>query len=48
MDGRPHQSKPDIDNLLKGFMDALLDEDARIWKVRVSKIWGYEGEIEIG
>jgi Holliday junction resolvase RusA-like endonuclease len=47
MDGKPHQSKPDIDNLLKGFMDALLDDDARIWKVCVSKIWGYEGGIDI-
>lgn len=45
--GQPHQSKPDIDNLLKGFMDALLKDDARIWEVRASKIWSVDGGIEI-
>jgi Holliday junction resolvase RusA-like endonuclease len=47
MDRTPHQSKPDIDNLLKGFMDALLDDDARIWKVSAAKIWGVEGSIKV-
>lgn len=45
--GQPHQSRPDIDNLLKGFMDALLDDDARIWSVRASKVWGDTGGIDI-
>lgn len=47
MDRTPHQSKPDLDNLLKGFMDALLDDDARIWKVSAAKVWGLEGSIEV-
>lgn len=46
MENQPHQSKPDIDNLLKGFMDALLKDDARIWSVRASKVWGVTGSIE--
>lgn len=37
--GQPHQSKPDIDNLVKGFLDALLDDDARIWEVHARKVW---------
>jgi Holliday junction resolvase RusA-like endonuclease len=28
-DGKPHQSKPDCDNMLKALMDALFDDDAR-------------------
>jgi Holliday junction resolvase RusA-like endonuclease len=47
MEGRPHQSKPDIDNLLKGFMDALLEDDARIWEVKASKLWGVNGSIKV-
>jgi Holliday junction resolvase RusA-like endonuclease len=45
--GQPHQSKPDIDNLIKGFMDALLKDDARIWEVRASKVWDVSGGIEV-
>lgn len=47
MENQPHQSKPDIDNLLKGFMDALLKDDARIWEIRASKVWGFNGTIEV-
>ena len=39
MAGKPHQQKPDIDNLLKGFMDCLLDEDKKVWNIRASKYW---------
>ena len=45
--GQPHQSKPDKDNLEKGFLDALLEDDAAVWDGRVSKIWGYSGRILI-
>ena len=45
-DGKPHQQKPDIDNYLKGYMDALLDEDCKVWRLGdVRKIWGYEGAL---
>ncbi len=45
MRGKEHTHKPDIDNLLKGFMDALLAEDSHVHDVRASKLWGNEGRI---
>ncbi len=42
--GKPHQQKPDIDNLLKAFMDCLLDEDKKVHTVRARKIWMIGGE----
>lgn len=47
MAGKPHQSKPDKDNLEKGFLDALFDDDAAVWDGRVTKFWGYEGRIYV-
>lgn len=47
MHGSHHTDKPDADNLGKGFMDALWDDDSGIWDVRFTKIWGAEGSIEI-
>lgn len=44
MAGTKHQQKPDIDNLLKGFMDALAVDDAYIWQVMASKYWSAVGE----
>ena len=41
-----HQQRPDIDNLLKGLMDALLEEDSHIHTVYARKIWSNEGCIE--
>lgn len=44
---RPHRSKPDVDNLLKAFLDCLCpDGDAMVWDVRASKFWSEEGHIE--
>ena len=43
----PHQQKPDIDNLVKAFLDALCEDDSYVWNVNASKIWGKEGRIEI-
>lgn len=37
--GRFHQSKPDLDNLLKAFMDALMAEDKQIAHIELSKRW---------
>jgi Holliday junction resolvase RusA-like endonuclease len=45
MRGKPHQQKPDKDNLEKGLLDAIFDEDCRVWDSRVTKLWGEEGEI---
>lgn len=41
----PHKQKPDIDNLLKGLMDALLKEDSHVHTVFARKIWSEEGSI---
>lgn len=45
MIGRPHQQKPDCDNLIKAFQDALLEEDSHIYFVCARKIWGVKGGI---
>lgn len=47
MNGQPHQSKPDADNMLKALCDALHSDDSGIWDVRITKVWGYEGQIVI-
>ena len=47
MAGTPHQQKPDTDNLLKGFCDALLGDDCHVWDMRGRKLWAAEGAIEI-
>ena len=39
MMGQPHRQKPDFDNLEKGFTDALLKEDCRIWAASSLKVW---------
>lgn len=45
MAGKPHKSKPDVDNLTKAFMDCLLDEDSHIYFIAVRKIWSYKSGI---
>jgi len=49
MCGLPHQSKPDLDNLLKGLADAVYPEnDSMISSYgRIEKVWAYNGFIEI-
>lgn len=48
MCGRPHQSRPDLDNMLKAVCDAASKEDSTIHRVLASKVWGKCGMIEIG
>lgn len=45
MAGKPHRQKPDIDNFVKGLLDALLDEDKRIYRVDAAKYWSYTGSV---
>jgi len=45
--GQPHQQRPDVDNLAKGLMDAVLKEDSHIFDIRITKLWGHSGSIEI-
>jgi Holliday junction resolvase RusA-like endonuclease len=49
MDGTPHtlKRKCDIDNLVKGFMDILFDDDGDVWDIRASKFWSRTGAIDI-
>mgnify|MGYP000546892415 CR=1 FL=1 len=47
MRGEPHQQVPDTDNLMKGFKDALADQDCAIWDERGRKYWSEKGAIEI-
>jgi len=47
MEGQPHQSKPDKDNLEKAFLDAILSDDAQVWDGRVSKRWSASPRIEL-
>lgn len=39
MEGKPHQSKPDIDNLVKSFLDALCSDDAYVYSIQASKYY---------
>lgn len=45
--GRPHQQRPDIDNLSKALFDAVYSDDSTIWDVRTTKLWAETGSIEI-
>lgn len=47
MYGKPHQKRPDLDNIEKAFQDALAKEDSHVYRHNTMKIWGYEGEIII-
>lgn len=44
-DGKPHQQKPDIDNYLKAFMDALCADDSYVYDAHPEKYWAREGKI---
>lgn len=45
MNGKPHQQKPDLDNILKALLDAVFEDDCMVWDGRATKIWGECGEI---
>ncbi len=47
MVGLGHRSKPDIDNYVKGLLDAVFDDDSCCWDLRSSKLWGVTGRIVI-
>lgn len=47
MDGKPHQAKPDTDNLQKSVWDCLAESDSYIWDARATKFWGRAGSIYI-
>lgn len=43
--GTPHQSRPDIDNMVKAIMDSLCEEDSHIFDVKATKLWAVKGGI---
>ncbi|MCK6678266.1 RusA family crossover junction endodeoxyribonuclease [Enterobacter asburiae] len=45
--GKPHQQKPDWDNMAKALQDAIYHDDARVWNCQVTKLWGDVGQIII-
>jgi Holliday junction resolvase RusA-like endonuclease len=45
--GKPHKSRPDIDNIVKGLMDAVKKEDGDVWSVKAEKRYAYKGSILI-
>jgi Holliday junction resolvase RusA-like endonuclease len=48
MCGQPHESKPDLDNMIKAFKDSLCDNDSFVHTYGcMMKVWGYEGAILI-
>jgi len=49
MEYEPHQQKPDIDNLEKGFLDAFLEDDSVVWHLNTYKYWTDDpiGSIEV-
>ena len=47
MDGQPHKSRPDLDNMEKSICDCLLAEDSGVWKVMAEKRWAAKSRIVI-
>lgn len=48
LEGMPHKSRPDLDNLIKAFKDSVYDEDSHVHTYgRMRKIWGNNGRIII-
>lgn len=44
-EGKPHQVRPDLDNMLKALNDCLSEEDSDIHYVVCNKVWGKDGKI---
>ena len=47
MNGKPHQQKPDLDNMTKSVKDCLLKEDCKIYFEKAEKYWSEKGCIKI-
>lgn len=45
--GAPHDQKPDIDNLVKAFMDAFKSEDKHVAILHAEKYWSEVGEVSV-
>jgi Holliday junction resolvase RusA-like endonuclease len=47
MDGEPHTAQPDLDNLVKALLDALLAQDGHVWSIWAEKRWSLKPGINI-
>ncbi len=47
MNGMPHQTKPDADNLIKGVKDSLKKDDSDVFWEKTQKYWATTGSIII-
>lgn len=45
MSGEPHRQTPDIDNLVKAFLDAICEDDKFVPGINACKEWGEIGKI---
>ncbi len=48
MINKPHQQRPDCDNMIKGFFDALYLEDSHIYSFQARKYWADKPYIYVG
>jgi Holliday junction resolvase RusA-like endonuclease len=47
LEGKPHQFKPDLDNLIKALLDSVLKSDERVWNISAMKVWSKRCGIEV-
>lgn len=47
MNGKPHQSRPDVDNIVKGICDSFGIDDGFVWDIHARKYWSEKGSIKI-
>jgi Holliday junction resolvase RusA-like endonuclease len=47
MAGKPHDQKPDVDNMIKGIFDALFKDDSKIYSIFAEKYWAEEDAIDL-
>ena len=45
MHQKPHQQKPDIDNLVKAVLDSLFHDDSHVFYINAFKTWSHEGSV---
>ena len=45
MHQKPHQQKPDIDNLVKAVLDSLFHDDSHVFYINAFKTWSNEGSV---
>jgi Holliday junction resolvase RusA-like endonuclease len=45
MHQKPHQQKPDIDNLVKAVLDSLFHDDSHVFYINAFKTWSHVGSV---